>query len=273
MFQNKLNFYDDSNLFLESAAKDIQTVDVVLDIGPGIRPQNFFRPLLHLMIEPCKEYSQILCYKNQNDKSVIIFNERAENLLSAFSDNSIDTIFLIDVLEHFEKNVGMGILKHCNRIARKQIVIFTPLGYLPQYVEPNETDAWGLNGSIYQEHLSGWIPEEFIENDWKFHICETFHTVDNYGKPFDFPYGAMFAIKTYTSSKYISIPKHFKELQNLLPSEVELQQIKSEMEIQQTQFEMKIQQIQSKLDAANHALNHPLIRLPRKIWHTIKFWK
>lgn len=38
---------------------------------------NFFRPLLHIMIEPYEEYVRILSYRNIEDKSVIILQGRA----------------------------------------------------------------------------------------------------------------------------------------------------------------------------------------------------
>src|ERR687885_542745 len=38
----------------------IQKVNVVLDIDPGLQPQTFFRPHLHICCEPHPEHARIL---------------------------------------------------------------------------------------------------------------------------------------------------------------------------------------------------------------------
>ena len=72
--------------------------------------------------------------------------------------------------------MGDALLQEADRITKKQIVVFTPLGYLSNHREGN--DAWGLNGQEMQEHKSGWLPEDFGE-DWEFHICKDYHIIDD----------------------------------------------------------------------------------------------
>jgi hypothetical protein len=66
----------------------------------------------------------------------------------------------VDIIEHLEKDEGMKLLKCTENIARSQVVIFTPYGILPQS-HPDGKDAWGLNGCDWQQHKSGWLPEDF----------------------------------------------------------------------------------------------------------------
>lgn len=89
--------------------------------------------------------------------------------------DSVDTVFILDVIEHLEKRDGLKLLVEAERVARHQIVVYTPLGLYPMsYLSPDSKDAWGLDGAVYQEHKSGWVPEDF-DGEWAFHICRNCH--------------------------------------------------------------------------------------------------
>jgi len=186
-------YYDSPSDLLTTISKIIKETDVVLDIGCGIRPMTYFKPKIHLMIEPYQEYVDMLSYKFTGDKSAIIFCKDALLSLQDLSDGSVDSVFLLDVIEHMEKDIGRQVIQHCERVAREQIVLFTPLGFMPQCAESN-IDAWGLSGGQYQEHLSGWEPDDF-KDGWHFHICKNFHNLDLKGDGVEKFYGAFFAIK------------------------------------------------------------------------------
>ena len=247
--------------------KEIIHTDVVLDIGCGIVPMNFFRPSLHIMVEPYKEYRDILVHRHAKDKSILILNSLADEVLEVFSDNSVDSVFLLDVIEHLDKDVGFRVLKHLERVARQQVVIFTPLGLMPQHAESGDSDGWGLGGVEYQEHLSGWLPEDFGP-DWHFYICETFHENDFRGEKLQEPYGAMFAIKNI-ECKHDFVPSKIVNLRRPLPSEVMLDKVQAALN--STQYELK--NVQASLLDAQRVLNNPIIRVQRKIWSFLKFWK
>ena len=205
---------------IESAVKK---TEVVLDIGCGIVPMNYFRPKLHLMVEPWKEYSDILAYRHSGDKSVIIIRTGALEALSQLADNSVDSIFLLDVIEHLEKVVGQQVIIECERVAREQIVLFTPLGFMPQHMESNQADGWGLGGVAVQEHRSGWEPEDFSEA-WSFYICEDFHRVDFKGELLDKPFGAFYGVLNF-ESKTIQLPQKMSDIRRPLPAEIEIQNL------------------------------------------------
>jgi len=189
--------YVSKDLLFEVVKEKIDDVEIVLDIGCGIMPQQIIEPITHICCEPYIEYVKVLQekVKNTTDKKYVILNGGWDDAIRLFTENSVDTIILIDVIEHLEKDVALELLKLSERVCRKQLAIFTPLGFLPQS-HPDGIDAWGLHGGHMQEHKSGWQPEDFGEG-WDIVIAEGFHELDNEGKKFDTPYGALWAIKTF----------------------------------------------------------------------------
>ncbi len=241
MINHRITWYDTRNLFLNSVKKHIDKVDVVADIGCGIVPMNFFRPSLHILIEPYKEYVNILLHRHAEDKSILVLEGSGQEMLPHFTDNSVDSVFLLDVIEHLEKEAGIELLRQAERIARRQAVIFTPLGFMPQHAEHGETDGWGLGGTAFQEHLSGWLPEDFGE-EWTFHICENFHQCDFRQRQLPEPYGAMFALRTFTEKPTLPSGK-IVNIRRPLPSEIALANVQAELEkskaaLAQTQTEL-----------------------------------
>ncbi|EFK95920.1 conserved hypothetical protein, partial [sediment metagenome] len=156
---SKRILYDDAEKYLFGVAANVEATDTVLDIGAGIVPMNYFRPKLHIILEPHEEYVRILLYRHADDKSVLVLQGSAQDMMPHLTDNSIDSIFMLDLIEHLPKEDGFMVLRHAERIARRQILVFTPLGFFPQHVHDGEKDGWGLSGGALQEHRSGWFPE------------------------------------------------------------------------------------------------------------------
>lgn len=227
MVRNIMFYFEERQEFLETVKKAIKETDVVMDIGCGIAPMNYFRPKLHLLVEPWKEYSDILAYRHAGDKSVVILRTGALEALQLLGDNSVDSIFLLDVIEHMEKGVGHQVLREAERVAREQIVVFTPLGFMPQHVEDGTADGWGLGGATVQEHLSGWEPTDFSP-EWDFYINKVFHTVDFRGAGLEQVYGAFYAIRNF-EKKLTVIPESLGDFRPQLPSEVEADRLRAEL--------------------------------------------
>lgn len=221
-------FYDNPSSFLNAVDKEILKTEVAMDIGCGIHPMNYFRPSLHILIEPWKEYADIIQYRYKDDKSVLILNSDGL-IIEKFADKSVDSIFLLDVIEHIEKETGKKILAQCERIARQQIIIFTPYGFMPQHVDHETKDAWGLSGNSVQEHISGWTPKDF-DSEWKHFICLDYHREDYKKDKLDKPYGAFFAIKNIQADKNNFVkPETYSDLRRPLPSEIELEKTLTEV--------------------------------------------
>lgn len=237
---------------LRAVEKVIRETEVVADIGCGIAPMNYFRPKLHFMIEPWREYADILSYRYSGDKSVVVLRQGALEALVSFADNSVDSIFLLDVIEHIEKDVGVKIIGECERVAREQVVIFTPLGFMPQHVEANEPDGWGLSGAAVQEHRSGWLPEDF-SSAWSFYVCPKFHSLDFKGEPLEKPYGAFYAVRHF-GRKHIARPERLPDFRRPLPAENALQALRDDftrLQIEReilAKHEVELRQLEAQLD-------------------------
>jgi hypothetical protein len=191
-----------------TAAKQIIPTQVILDIGAGIEPQKFFKPAVHVIIDPYLPYINVLKEKKKADH-MIFLHGTWDKTLPLFPDKSVDTIFALDVIEHFEKEDGLRFLKEAERVARKQIVIFTPWGlYEQDYDEDNLTDRWGMQGGFWQAHRSGWTPEDF-DGEWQFFASKEFHKVDQHELVLDHPHGAFWAIKTFGST-HINLSQNLK---------------------------------------------------------------
>jgi len=202
-------------LFSVVADKIIKT-NTVLDIGCGIRPMDFFTPKTHILLEPFPEYVEMLRYKYSHLNHIII-NENSVNFLPKLPSKSIDSIFLLDVIEHLDKEEGLLIIKEMERIAKKQIIIFTPLGFEEQDCESEEVDGWGLGGLSFQQHRSGWFPSDFSD-EYDFYVCEDFHHV-NWKNEEVTPFGCFFAIKNITDSDFkFNLPKNYKKALAIMPT-------------------------------------------------------
>lgn len=199
-------YWMDRKKLNKTITEKIKPAAVVLDIGCGIRPQKFQTPLVHICCEPFGQYVkhlQKLVRQKKNQDRYIVIHADWEKATKIFPPYSVDTVYLIDVIEHLKKNKGLLLLKKTEKIARKQIVIFTPLGFLEQK-HPDGKDAWGMSGGKMQEHRSGWEPEDF-DSTWDIYATEEYHKTDNMGHFYEQSHGAFFAIKN------IDLPKSERE--------------------------------------------------------------
>jgi len=80
-------------------------------------------------------------------------------------DKSVDVISIIDGIEHLTKQEGLRLIKEMKRVAKQQIIIFTPDGYTKN--EPHH--AWDVPaGDEAQIHRSGWTRAELEGLGFKF---------------------------------------------------------------------------------------------------------
>jgi hypothetical protein len=177
----------------------VKPARIIVDIGCGINPQKVIKPKVHICVEPYIEYIKRLAESNPYEDYVFM-QTSGEAALNQFPDKSIDSIFMIDVIEHLEKEAGINLLKQCDRVAKRQIIIFTPLGFFPQVFIENRKDLWGMDGGSFQEHKSGWEIDDF-DDTWDLLVVKEYHFDDGYGNIFDKTYGAIFAVKNFRASK------------------------------------------------------------------------
>lgn len=151
----------------------------ILDIGSGpcrkLKDRSFrgvditcldiFKPYLSV----CKE----LGFK--------VVHGDALSLKDYFKPKSYDIVLLIDVLEHFKKPDGKKVLVQVEKIARRQIVIWTPVGWYPQDYdcvdEPWKADdkLYPKHKNIYQQHLSAWYPKDLEKKGYICTVLKNYH--------------------------------------------------------------------------------------------------
>ncbi|HOW51574.1 MAG TPA: class I SAM-dependent methyltransferase [bacterium] len=187
--------YDREELETELKAK-LCSAEVVLDIGCGIRPQRLIRAKTHICCDPHLEYLEKLVPPLGEGSPLchVFINADWEQVLALFPPRSVDSVFLLDVIEHLQKEKAKELIDRTLVLARKQVVVFTPLGYMSQE-EEGETDAWGLGGMKWQKHRSGWTPEDFSAG-WDIYRCDKYHTHDSRNNHLPKPFGAFYAVKT-----------------------------------------------------------------------------
>lgn len=241
----------EKNELMAIATQNMVATDVLVDIGCGIIPQSYVRPNIQICCEPYLEYISYLKEKISSiespDRYYVILNMDWSDVIRHFPEKSVDTVILVDVIEHLNKKEGEKLLLATEKIVRKQIIIFTPLGFMPQH-HADGKDAWGLNGGDWQEHKSGWTPEDFKGNDWQFYASREFHTEDNMLNLLEKPFGAFWAIKTCHDSKYSHYVERETMLQNfeikLKQQQIVLQQKEDEInKLRFTRFERRMRRI------------------------------
>lgn len=179
-----------------AVAGRIQDVDVVLDLGPGIRPQSFVKPAVHLCVDAHRPYLERLKRESADDPRYVLINAPWDQVIGMLPDKSVDTVFALDFIEHLEKQEGLRMLGEAARVARRQIVVYTPHGFFPQsYDDPRKPDRWGMDGGYWQTHRSGWAPEDFGD-EWDVVICRDCILLDQDNTPMDHPMPALWAFRT-----------------------------------------------------------------------------
>jgi len=188
-----IEWFSSRDLKKEVSRKIVNT-EIVLDIGCGIYPQNLNECRTHICCEPFAQYIEYLKANNTNkEKLFLYYNCSWEEILGIVCEKSIDSIFLIDVVEHLEKSKGIELLELTVKIAKRQVIVFTPLGFIQQ-TSSDGKDCWGLDGGIWQEHCSGWYPEDF-DDRWEISASIANHFRDNMGRSYEKPFGAFWAIR------------------------------------------------------------------------------
>ncbi|KLU63990.1 MULTISPECIES: class I SAM-dependent methyltransferase [Desulfosporosinus] len=165
----------------------------LLDVGCGmcVTLKEFHCPI-KIGVDVHRPYLEKVKFGEQ----IIRLNFAAERLSELFLPNTLDSVTLIDVIEHFEKKAALDVLRQSEEIACKKVIVFTPRGFFQQ----KEFDYYGLGGESYQRHRSGWEVEDFQKLGYhvvvfsKFHDQSNFAFLEIYGKDAE-PVDALLAWK------------------------------------------------------------------------------
>jgi hypothetical protein len=154
--------------------RNVKNRRVIMDIGCWNKPQTIILAKeQHYLIDPQEQ-------AEQRSFPYIQIVGTWKNSIPLMQMISVDVVFLIDVIEHLEKEEALHLLHETEKYT-KQIVVFTPLGFMPQ-----EDGQWNT-------HKSGWMPEDF-GTGWKVWTFPKFHHIDFNGRTLPIPYGAILAL-------------------------------------------------------------------------------
>jgi len=129
----------------------------ILDIGCreggaveniNLRGWQIWRVGVDLDLESLRHCKEISAY----DEVVL-----CDALRLPLRSKSLDGIFCIEFIEHLAKSDGITFLEDLERVAKRQIIITTPVGYMK---EPSSC-------STLMQHRSGWRPEELRARGYK----------------------------------------------------------------------------------------------------------
>ena len=153
--------------------KEILLDDTVLDVGCGIM-QATTESIRPNIISSKRKIYDLLNYKMEYSQSgnlkcksllgcdvwkpylLIAKNyfptiQLSVNELDRFVDESYDVVICLDVLEHMKKDEALKAIDNMKRIARKKVIVYTPVRL--EQSETQVSDSWGMGYNQYQKHV------------------------------------------------------------------------------------------------------------------------
>ena len=129
----------------------------ILDIGCGAgQPAKFLKSRRTLSIVGVDIWLPALRQAQQtgsHDASVL-----ADIRHLPFRSKSFDVVLALEVIEHLEKEASSEIIRRMEGIARKQVILTTPVG---------EQEQGTCKGNPHQEHKCFWNPIEIRKQGYK----------------------------------------------------------------------------------------------------------
>jgi hypothetical protein len=145
----------------------------LVDIGCGIKPQPLIACIQYLGVEPFAPYLEDYARRHQMTTQAMFWNATWGAWLDQWYGPRPDVVTVLDVVEHIRKEDGLDLLERTLEKAGC-VVVFTPLGDMPQDLDEHGDDAWGFHGNHLQRHLSAWQPEDFPDTA-EVYVDPTFH--------------------------------------------------------------------------------------------------
>lgn len=127
-------------------------IGTVLDVGCGLSLKSqYIQADMRIGLDVYRPYLEKIDAK----VPYICINADAMQIDTLFLPKSFDIVTLLDIVEHLEKPDALALIEKAGQLARRAVVIETPLGFLPQNM-----DILGLGGDHFQTHRCGFEAEE-----------------------------------------------------------------------------------------------------------------
>lgn len=144
----------------------IGPVRTLLDLGPGIRPQEV------LEVEP-GGYLGIDAHEPYVLEARRLFPDLRFEVFAftdglPFGDGQFEIVWVSDLIEHLPKQHGRLLIEEARRVSSRSAAFRSPLGFVRQDPGPDGLDDWGMHGGDWQRHVSGWTPDDFgsVDGSW-----------------------------------------------------------------------------------------------------------
>ena len=134
--------------------KHIEKKDSVLDLGCGIMSVTYDIQCRSILgVDAWYPYVNL----NKNRHHVLCM-ELNQDTMEYFLNDSFNVVIALDFVEHLNtKEDGFHMIKHMERIARKKVIVFTPIGFEPM----DDGELWAKGNPKYQSHKCGFTEDEF----------------------------------------------------------------------------------------------------------------
>lgn len=127
-------------------------IGTVLDVGCGLSfKSQYIKADIRIGVDAYRPYLEKIDAK----VPYVCIHADAMHIDSLFLHKSFDIVTLLDIVEHLEKDDALELIDKAGRLARRAVVIETPLGFLPQNM-----DILGLGGDHFQTHRCGFEAAE-----------------------------------------------------------------------------------------------------------------
>lgn len=161
------------NEFWPILKQRMSTTQIVVDLGCGVRPNFFLGQDVTVCVELFSPYLDYLKDTHSGEK-IITIKEDVLTFLKRQPARSIETIVVTDLIEHLSKSEGYSLIQEIERTVKKQALVVTPKGFMPQHVGELDDEGWGFTGNILQNHVSGWEIDDF--QNWEVLVSENYYT-------------------------------------------------------------------------------------------------
>ncbi|HLD28622.1 MAG TPA: class I SAM-dependent methyltransferase [Patescibacteria group bacterium] len=144
-------------IFKEANLWPWQTGEIIsiLDVACGLSLKSKYIPAqIRVGVDIYEKYFDYI----ESKAPYVVVKYDVRKLKDIFIPNSFDLVLALDIIEHLEKNESLAMLRQCEAIAKRAVIIETPKGYIPQNI-----DITGYGGDEFQTHRCSWEPEELQE--------------------------------------------------------------------------------------------------------------
>ena len=131
----------------------VNTYSSVLEIGCGT---GQFLQATSCPVKVCIEGCVDLVHanlENFNRSNIKVYTMDILDMDKKFVIGTFDCVMAIDIIEHFEMEDALHVLKMCEEVAKHAVLCFIPVGNHPQNHDPRGYD------NPLNDHKSTWYPE------------------------------------------------------------------------------------------------------------------